>query len=315
MSNWTQKLKIQHLRLLICIGEQGNLSKVAEIMGITQPALSKWLGGLEEDIGITLFERHSKGLRPSEGGRLLLEHAQRILNDLERSQEDIEQFKMGIKGSLIIGSSPVATDCVSLALLSLVNDYPSIHVKVVENVMTSLLQSLISGKIDVVVGRVGGKALQLPLNYQTLYTEPVCFVGRCNHPLANRESINWQDLLEYNWIVWPTGTPIRTSIDNAIVDQGVMLPNNYLESSSMNVTINMIQASDIVSILSWRLAHRYVEKGQLAILPLPRIEQKGSVGVFWRKDTTPSDALQCFLSHLTKTSAESENDGVFVISN
>ncbi|MFV0548778.1 MAG: LysR family transcriptional regulator [Limnobaculum xujianqingii] len=307
MSDWTQKLKVQHLRLLVCIGEQGNLSKVAEIMNITQPALSKWLSSLEEDIGLALFERHSKGLRPSEGGRLMLEHARRLLNDLERSREDIEQFKLGAQGSLLIGCSPVATDCVSLALLSLIKDYPNVHVQVVENVMTPLLQSLISGKVDVVVGRVGGKALQLPLNYRVLYTEPVCFVGRCNHPLATRDKISWQDLLEYRWIVWPTGTPIRVSIDNALVDQGVMLPENYLESSSMSVTVNMVQASDIVSILSWRLAQRYVEKGQLAMLPLPRIEQKGSVGVFWRKDNAPSDALLRFLAHLTSTSAEPEN--------
>lgn len=64
-------------------------------MNITQPALSKWLSQLEEEIGITLFERHSKGLRPSEGGKLLLQHAQRLLNDMERSQYEIARFKQG----------------------------------------------------------------------------------------------------------------------------------------------------------------------------------------------------------------------------
>lgn len=303
MADWTQRLKIHHLRLLMCLGEQGNLTQVAKMMNITQPALSKWLSALEEEMGIALFERHSKGLRPSEGGKLLLEHARRILNDLDRSREDIARFKQGGQGSLLIGCSPVATDCVTQAILAVVDDYPSVHLQIVENVMTPLLQHLLSGKIDVVVGRIGGHALQLPLNYRVLYTEPVCFVARTQHPLAARSSIAWDELVAYRWIVWPSGTPIRVSIDNALVDQGVMLPSDHIESASMNVTVGMIQGSEMISILSWRLAERYAAQGQLTILPLPRIEQKGSVGVFWRKNDIPSGVLQRFLNHLISDAA------------
>ncbi|WP_025119686.1 MULTISPECIES: LysR family transcriptional regulator [unclassified Serratia (in: enterobacteria)] len=303
MADWTQRLKIHHLRLLMCLGEQGNLTQVAKMMNITQPALSKWLSALEEDVGISLFERHSKGLRPSEGGKLLLEHARRILNDLDRSREDIIRFKQGGQGSLLIGCSPVATDCVTQAILAVVDDYPNVHLQIVENVMTPLLQNLLAGKIDVVVGRIGGHALQLPLNYRVLYTEPVCFVARTQHPLASRSSIAWEELMAYRWIVWPSGTPIRVSIDNALVEQGVMLPSDHIESASMSVTLGMTQNSEMISILSWRLAARYAAQGQLTILPLPRLEQKGSVGVFWRKNDFPSDVLQRFLNHLISDAA------------
>ncbi len=64
MANWAQKLKLHHLQTLVALGEQGNLTHVARMMNISQPALSKWLSQLEDEIGITLFERHSKGLRP-----------------------------------------------------------------------------------------------------------------------------------------------------------------------------------------------------------------------------------------------------------
>lgn len=124
MANWAQKLKLHHLQTLIALGEQGNLTHVARMMNITQPALSKWLSQLEDEIGITLFERHSKGLRPSEGGKLLLQHAQRLINDMERSQYEIARFKQGgLVGSLKIGCSPVATDCVSQAIQGLLKSY------------------------------------------------------------------------------------------------------------------------------------------------------------------------------------------------
>ncbi|ELH5002272.1 Putative transcriptional regulator, partial [Salmonella enterica subsp. enterica serovar Heidelberg str. 670102-3] len=255
MANWAQKLKLHHLQTLVALGEQGNLTHVARMMNISQPALSKWLSQLEDEIGITLFERHSKGLRPSEGGKLLLQHAQRLINDLERSQYEIARFKQGgLVGSLKIGCSPVATDCVSQAILSLLNEMPTLHLNIEEKVMTPLLHDLLAGQVDVVVGRVGGRALQLPLNYQVLYTEPVCFVARPHHPLAARAQIAWSDLAHWRWIVWPTGTPIRISIDNALVDNGVMLPENTIESASMNVSTNLLQSSDMISILSLRLA-------------------------------------------------------------
>ncbi|TQS60279.1 LysR family transcriptional regulator, partial [Salmonella enterica subsp. enterica serovar Typhimurium] len=182
----------------------------------------------------------------------------------------------------------------------LLNEMPTLHLNIEEKVMTPLLHDLLAGQVDVVVGRVGGRALQLPLNYQVLYTEPVCFVARPHHPLAARAQIAWSDLAHWRWIVWPTGTPIRISIDNALVDNGVMLPENTIESASMNVSTNLLQSSDMISILSLRLAQRYASQGQLAILNLPKIEQKGSVGMFWRKNETPSLALSRFLYFLAQ---------------
>lgn len=301
MANWTQKLKLQHLKMLVALGEQGNLTQVAKMMNITQPALSKWLTQFEEEVGMPLFERHSKGLRPSEGGKLLLQHAQRLINDMSRSQYEIERFKQGgLVGSLMIGCSPVATDCVAQAILALLKEMPPLHLNIEEKVMTPLLHDLLSGVVDVVVGRVGGRALELPLNYRVLYTEPVCFVARPDHPLASMPRLSWADLATWRWIVWPTGTPIRQSIDNALVDNGVMLPENTIESASMNVTSNLLQSSDMISILSLRLAQHYAEHRQLTILNLPRIEQKGSVGVFWRKSEVPSLALTRFLHYLAE---------------
>ena len=301
MANWTQKLKLQHLKMLVALGEQGNLTQVAKMMNITQPALSKWLTQFEEEVGMPLFERHSKGLRPSEGGKLLLQHAQRLINDMSRSQYEIERFKQGgLVGSLMIGCSPVATDCVAQAILALLKEMPTLHLNIEEKVMTPLLHDLLSGVVDVVVGRVGGRALELPLNYRVLYTEPVCFVARPDHPLASMPRLSWADLAVWRWIVWPTGTPIRQSIDNSLVDNGVMLPENTIESASMNVTSNLLQSSDMISILSLRLAQHYAEHRQLTILNLPRIEQKGSVGVFWRKSEVPSLALTRFLHYLAE---------------
>lgn len=81
-----------------------------------------------------------------------------------------------------------------------------------------------------------------------------------------------------------------------------MLPENTIESASMNVSTNLLQSSDMISILSLRTAQRYASRGQLVILNLPKIEQKGSVGVFWRNNETPSYALSQFLHFYSRIS-------------
>ena len=171
MADWTQKLKLHHLQMLVALGEQGNLTQVAKMMNITQPALSKWLSQFEDEVGMVLFERHSKGLRPTEGGKLLLQHAQRLINDMSRSQYEIERFKQGGQvGSLMIGCSPVATDCVSQAILELLKEMPTLHLNIEEKVMTPLLNDLLAGVVDVVshqppdsaAGTGAGAAAELP---------------------------------------------------------------------------------------------------------------------------------------------------------
>ena len=77
-----------------------------------------------------------------------------------------------------------------------------------------------------------------------------------------------------------------------------MLPENTIESASMNVSTNLLQSSDMISILSLRLAQRYASQGQLVILNLPKIEQKGSVGVFWRNNIPLTYALSRFIDFL-----------------
>ena len=66
--DWTYRLRLRHLQVLLSLASTGNLSQSAAALATTQPALSKWLKELEEDVGLPLFERHARGLRPTAYG-------------------------------------------------------------------------------------------------------------------------------------------------------------------------------------------------------------------------------------------------------
>jgi DNA-binding transcriptional LysR family regulator len=82
--DWTRRIRVQHLQLLVTLAETGSISEAARISFSTQPALSKWLKELEENVGAPLFERHARGLKTTVHGNMLLGHAQRVLSEMDR---------------------------------------------------------------------------------------------------------------------------------------------------------------------------------------------------------------------------------------
>ena len=71
-SDWTDRIRLRNLRFLLSLAQTRNLSHSAAVLHTTQPGLSKWLKDLESDVGLTLFERHARGMRITEAGRRIL---------------------------------------------------------------------------------------------------------------------------------------------------------------------------------------------------------------------------------------------------
>lgn len=303
MTDWTHRLRLRHMQFLTTLADSGNLSQAAKLMHVTQPALSKWLKELEDDLGLVLFERHSRGLRPTPAGMALIEHARRILNDLDRTRTEMEALRDGGSRHIAIGSSPAAAaTLVPPAVLRLLEVHPSLRVKVLEGTMNYLLDLLMQGQVDVIVGRIEGKALRLPILYETLYTEPLCAVTSTTHPLAGRATVEWDEVYDYCWAVWPSGSPIRALTDSMLAATGRRLPSRYIESGSMLTNLGLLNQSDVITIMSWRVAEHFQRQHLLHILPLD-IPDQGAVGMIWRNEPHQPQALADLLDTLRREAA------------
>ena len=151
--DWTYRLRLRHLQVLLSLASTGNLSQSAAALNTTQPALSKWLKELEEDVGLPLFERHARGLRPTSHGEALIEHARRIEAHLDLARDDMQALRAGGSGLVSIGTSGVsAADTVPLAVARLLERIPRAQVRLVEGTMNLLMPQLARGELDIVVG-------------------------------------------------------------------------------------------------------------------------------------------------------------------
>ncbi|KRC34349.1 LysR family transcriptional regulator [Acidovorax sp. Root219] len=301
--DWTQRIRLRHLQLLVSLAETQNVSRSAELLHMTQPALSKWLKDLEADIGVVLFERHARGLRPTHYCEALIEHARRIGVDLDRARDEMALLVAGSTGYVAIGGSGATiASTVPAAVLALLQAMPRARVDIFEGTMDRLMEMLGRRELDIAVGRYQPQYLTAQVESEALYDEPLHFVARKGHPLHRLKSMGWDDLYRYRWVVFSPDTPVRTLLNEELRLANRSLPADALQSNSVFASFSMLTASDMVTIASERSIAQYERMGALKRLPI-RFSAAPPVMMYWRRDTSRSAAMDMALQCLRELEA------------
>jgi len=295
---WTQRLRMRQLYLLVALFETRNMSHTAAKMGVTQPGLSKWLSELEEDLNVKLFKRNSRGLTPTEFCTALVVHARAVIGELDRTQATIRLMSIGASGNLVVGTTPtVATGLVPRAASHFRKRFPDAYLNIIENRLDELLPQLQEGRVDLVITRTDQARLDAGVRCDILYPEQIRVVVGMQHPLAKKRKVDWPDVLRYPWIIPPQVSPLRRELEHELALAGQPAPRYRVETGSTLVIVTMLQDSDLVAPMSARLMHYFQGLKQLVPLPLPYLRE-GSVGVIRRRESTDSPLLKTFMEGL-----------------
>lgn len=305
-TDWIRRLRMQHLQLLISLAETGSVTEAARATFSTQPALSKWLKELEDDIGSPLFERHARGLTPTAQGLMLLSHARRVLSEMERAHLNLKAMQDGSAYRVAIGTSPAsAPNLVPAAIMQFLQRHPSAQVELQEGTMSELLERLELGQLDLVVGRLDAYSPRKTLQCEQLYDEAMRVICRPGHPLTLKSDLSWEDLRMYDWIIWPKSTPIRTKLDMALTRAGQRPLPHRIESSSLIGNLWVLQYSDMLSIASDRVANHFTQRR--LVVPLSfELNAIGSLGMCWRDEPHPDPSLPHLLESI-RSAASSQS--------
>ncbi len=294
-SDWTHRLRLRNLQMLLSLAQTRNMSHSAQALHTTQPGLSKWLKELEADVGLPLFERHARGIHPTPYGEALIAHARRIEAHLDTARDDLFRMRDEGSGLVTIGFAGASSlDTVPMAVLKIVEQLPNAHVRLLENKIASLMADLSEGVLDIVVGPSDMVSQDPSICSEVLYVEPIYLVVRAHHPLLAIAQPTWADVLAYPWALWAKGTPVRTAFDKALSNAGQTPPPRYIESNSATLTTTLLIHSDMVGVASQRPALRYSRMNILSIVPI-ELSVFGSVTMYWRQDVMDRQAVQTSL--------------------
>lgn len=279
-------LKPKHLQLLVALDDFRSLAKVADYLHVTQPAVSKALADLERGLEVELFERSARGVKPSVYGECMVRHARTLLADLSQAREELLTLRSGESGRVALGVLPTAAPVlVPRSVVVLKGRSPLTTVVLREGSLDSLVPDLHIGKLDLIVGTLPPARLASGLATQILYEEdPVVLVAKASHPLTRRRKIEWNDLMDYPWVMPPAGATMRDPLERVLAEHGIPMPTNRVESVSLVANKTILQETMAIGFFSKHIAEHYHELGLIAILPLVIPKLVGPVGVMWIAD-------------------------------
>lgn len=290
------RLKIRHLQLVSVIAEEGMLGAAADELGVSQPVVSRSLQELETIVGVRLFERGAKGVRPTLAGERFLAHAQSILSQLQLASRDLHEAANGDIGRVVVGSSLAGVDPILPAAVDRFHrEYPRVVVTVYEAPPGELLKALLDGVTDLVLGRSAPTHLSGQLSALPLYRERLVLTVSTRHELAAAKSVTADDLSQLHWIVPDSRTSARSDLELAFLSMGIEMPARRLECSSVLTATELVKQSGYIAPLPLSVAQR---DSELTVLNAPLGDIGWTLSLIRRKHGAMAFVAQAFEQHI-----------------
>jgi DNA-binding transcriptional LysR family regulator len=291
------RLRVRHLRLIEVLERSGNVGLAAEELGITQSAATKILQDAEELLGLPLFERHHRGMAPTEIGRFVIGYARRILNDTEGFLEELSALKRGGYGFLSVGAIMGTTPGIlPAAIAELKRRRPLLTVSLLATTSDRLLAALGLRELELAICRFTHPRQQSQFDIEFLANETLwIFVGR-DHPLAPRTEVSLHDLSHLSWVMQPWTSPARQALEAAFAAAGVSSPEMRVETTSIFATLHLVREAGMVGVLPSTILAESIARVDLVRLPIDLPNTLLDYGIVTRRGEPLSGKAQEFIS-------------------
>lgn len=289
-------MDIKQLRTLLAIAETGSLTRASELLHVVQPALSRQLKLLEDELGVQVFERNRRGMQLTDAGKTFVEKARRALRQLDQAKTDIIATKNNILGTVSIGMLPSLGDAISVPLVaSLRRQYPDLLISLTTG-FTSELQGLLEkGELDVaLLGEYKPSAL---LSTEPVLREALYVVGLSATGLRLTDPVTLSSAAKLPLILpaYPQG--LRLLIDHACTMMGVHL-NVVAESNSTSVQLDLVRAGQGFAILPFVALTPYLEDGRLSAAPITAPDMHRNLAIAQLMAKRGSTSILCVVQAL-----------------
>jgi len=256
---------LDQLRILKAIAEQGSFKKAADILYVTQPAVSLQIQNLEKQLEITIFDRGGRKALLTEAGQLLLDYCQRILNQCDEACKAVEDLNSLKGGTLVVGASQTTGTYLMPRMIGLFRQkYPDVSVQLQVHSTRRTGWSVANGQIDLAI--IGG---QLPSDLENLLyivpyaTDELALVLPTKHKLSREKELTKEDLYKLNFVTLDSQSTTRKVVDKLLKDSGLDIQRLKIE-----MELNSIEA--IKNAVQFGLG--------AAFLPVVSIERELSSG-------------------------------------
>ena len=190
-------MELRHLRYFVAVAEEQNVTRASQRLHVSQPALSRQIHDLEEEVGVPLFERTAKSIALTPAGRLFLKEAKAVLRRVEAAVESVRKAGRKSKDAFHGGYSPSpATELLPSIIRQFEKAMPGVRVVLHDMSSSEMIAGLQSGRLQaaVIVGHAAARAQGLV--FHLLRTYPIGVALPRNHPLAKKKAVSLGDIVQ-----------------------------------------------------------------------------------------------------------------------
>jgi LysR family transcriptional regulator, transcription activator of glutamate synthase operon len=214
-------MELRQLRYLVALGQELSFTKAAAKANVAQPALSRQIRKLEDELGTALVDRTSRRVQMTATGRQLVQRAILILDEVEDARAEIVEVTQLVTGRLKIGTTqtPGPLDIARL-LYDFHTLHPGIELAVREELSVTIADRLRADELDLGLVSEIEEAARQGLELELIATEPLVVALPLDHRLAGLDEIDFADLRNESFILFPEGATIRATFDRLVVAHG-----------------------------------------------------------------------------------------------
>jgi LysR family transcriptional regulator, transcriptional activator of the cysJI operon len=263
-------MNVSQLRAFVEVVDRGSFSEAARVMGLSQPAVTMQIQGLEADLGATLLERRYRRVDLTEAGRLLLPTARKVLAELEGARATIDRLADTVGGHLDIAASTTPGQYILPRLLgSFLSACPEVGVSLRVYDSADVVTRVESGEAH--LGMTGAELPHAKVDFERMGADQLLMICPVDGPLAGRGRVRLEEVAEHPFIARESGSGTRMVVEKALRDGGIDPSdlNVVMELGTSEAIVNAVEGGMGVGVVSHWMADKALALGTVAQVLAP----------------------------------------------
>ncbi|XAH24027.1 LysR substrate-binding domain-containing protein [Xylophilus sp. GW821-FHT01B05] len=295
------RLKFRQLVLLDALGDSQSLRKAAAQTHLTQPAATRAMAELESAFGVQLFERSHAGMAPTVYGSALIQHARRVLFDVQQAHAEIQALRSGSHGLVRVGSLlPPAAGLLPMAIGEVKRQFPRMRISLEQLPQRPLVERVREGSLDIALcRRVSSEEDAQGLEQAVLFEEDYVLVASPGHRCAGAATLHLSELMDEPWVLPHASGLFYAHVQGLFLAQVGRLPTNTVESSTpLSANLMLVEQYGFLNFMQKTIAQHYEQRGQLSILPVSITNPLGPHVIAVRSNSSMAPAVATMVQAL-----------------
>ncbi len=260
-------MKVQHIQVLVAIADHGSLRAAAVALGKSQPALTQALQQAEEELGVAIFNRTSRGVDVTPIGERLLTRARTIASEIGRLDEEVAQLRGEQVGAVHVCVSPLAAvRIMPRALTFFRKSWPTVDVRLSSGLFPGALKPLREGRTDLLIGPAPPAGMAHDIAVEPLIDTPIQVVTSADSPLLRARSL--AELREAQWIMIGAPGGPGDIFRQPFIDHGLIPPHATTTSESYFGALAMVESLGAVCTFPQLLLQDVLRSWRIAPIPI-----------------------------------------------